>query len=337
MDMIAISELITVNPLPVASFTTNQTGLQIEFMNSSLEADQYFWFFGDGGNSMEVNPIHHYSEFGTYPVMLITTNECGSDTMAVSLELSGAPVPGFAAIATNGCVPFEVQFIDMSQNGPELWAWSFPGGNPDTSNLQNPVIVYEQPGEYPVTLRVTNAGGSQVLVRDDYIRVAVPPVAAFSASVDGGEVTFMNQSEDASTYLWSFGDGDFDTNSNPVHVYMANGTYQVQLIAVNACSSDTVMHEVTVMITAIEQPESPIAIELFPNPNEGKFIVRIDPLEEYDVSVYDALGRHMFSTVLYPVASGRHELNMRGAEPGVYSVVFWKAHFRFAIRMILVQ
>lgn len=59
------------------------------------------------------------------------------------------------------------------------------------------------------------------------------PDAAFSAS--GYEVqvpctvTFFNTSANASSYLWSFGDGSTSTEFNPVHTFNFIGTYSIKL------------------------------------------------------------------------------------------------------------
>ena len=42
------------------------------------------WFFGDGGTSIEIDPIHSYSNVGTYTVTLVATNEYCSDTFTFS-------------------------------------------------------------------------------------------------------------------------------------------------------------------------------------------------------------------------------------------------------------
>jgi len=336
MDMLSISELIEVNPLPLALFSTVQAGLEIEFVNSSMEANQFLWFFGDGDTATDINPVHTYDQFGTYSVTLISENACGADTMMMNLSLSSSPVPVFSAEQTNGCVPFEVQFIDMSQNGPILWEWSFPGGLPDTSNLQNPVIVYMQPGIYPVTLRVSNAGGAQALVRDQYIHVANPPVAGFTSVTNNEVVTFTNQSLGDGTYSWSFGDGGFDTVANPIHVYTVSGTYQVQLIVVNACAADTIVHDVTVTVTAVNDLSEEIDVRLFPNPNEGAFTILIAGSDEdFELEVYDVLGKPILHTHLYSTQSGRHEVILQNATAGVYSVILRKRDFRYVVKMVV--
>lgn len=59
------------------------------------------------------------------------------------------------------------------------------------------------------------------------------PMAQFTWEVtqNPGEVNFTNQSANAQTYQWDFGDGKFNTQKDPVHVYDQNGTYFIKLIA----------------------------------------------------------------------------------------------------------
>jgi len=326
-----------VDPLPVAVFSTIQTGLELEFLNGSLDADEFFWDFGDGNISTEMHPIHTYSDFGTYTILLIAENSCGSNTMTITLELSGAPVPVFEAEQTNGCIPFEVKFIDLSQNDPALWEWSFPGGSPDTSNMQNPVILYDQPGVYRVTLRVSNAGGAQAMQRDEFIHVAFSAEAEFNASPDGPVVTFSNLSQEATQYFWFFGDGMVDTAANPVHVYEVSGTYQVQLIASNVCSSDTMTLDVMVSVTSVDSPDEEISINLFPNPNAGVFTIHLANTEdEFDIEVYDFLGRRVLSSEISPNGSGRHELTLSDATAGIYTVILRKQDLEYVRKMVVV-
>jgi PKD repeat protein len=337
MDVLVINDMIEVAPLPVSAFGTNQNGLSIDFVNTSVHADTYFWTFGDGGSSDEQNPSHAYGDYGTFVVTLITTNDCGSDTAVLNLELSTAPVPSFSAGQTHGCVPMEVQFTDMSQNSPETWEWSFPGGSPDTSNLQNPLVVYSTPGIYSVTLRVSNAGGAQALVRDEYIYVATPPVADFDADIAGGTVTFTNGSQGSNAYLWTFGDGGVDTSANPSYTYGASGTYNVQLIAWNACAADTIVQQVTVTITAVNDPDNRFNVQIYPNPHRGIFNIRLDSEEYFDLEVYDILGRRILNQQLVSFSNSAHEVILDDPKPGVYTVVIRKEDYRYVVKMIVVD
>jgi hypothetical protein len=69
--------------------------------------------------------------------------------------------------------------------------------------------------------------------------VSEPVQALFSYSEDGGQVQFINHSLRDEVWEWHFGDGLTDNTENPVHNYSGNGSYTVQLIVSNLCSSDT--------------------------------------------------------------------------------------------------
>ena len=58
----------------------------IAFTNTSLEGDDYFWDFGDGNMSTDESPTHVYSSDGTFEVMFVSTNPCGSDTIMQSVN-----------------------------------------------------------------------------------------------------------------------------------------------------------------------------------------------------------------------------------------------------------
>ncbi len=103
------------------------------------------------------------------------------------------------------------------------------------------------PGTYTVMLTVTNAGGSNSTTRTNYITVnPPPPVAGFIGTPISGNlpltVTFTDSSTNNPTsWLWNFGDGDTTNNSvkNPVHRYSGAGTYTVLLTATNAGGSNS--------------------------------------------------------------------------------------------------
>ncbi|MBN2699674.1 MAG: M4 family metallopeptidase [Bacteroidales bacterium] len=89
-----------------------------------------------------------------------------------SRELGLAPVPNFTVDVKNGNAPLTVQFIDLSINDPTAWSWTFEGGTPATSNQQNPVITYNNPGSFQVSLTSTNAAGSNSTAKTGYISVS---------------------------------------------------------------------------------------------------------------------------------------------------------------------
>ena len=74
------SNLITVYPKPKALFETDPqiTGMldsEIEFINYSIGAERYYWFFGDNDSSLFENPRHTYRRIGEFEVMLVAESD----------------------------------------------------------------------------------------------------------------------------------------------------------------------------------------------------------------------------------------------------------------------
>ena len=69
------------------------------------------------------------------------------------------------------CYGQSVQFKDKSFSDITAWEWSFPGGTPSTSNLQNPTVSYATAGKYSVTLKVYSGNSSLTEVKSNFINV----------------------------------------------------------------------------------------------------------------------------------------------------------------------
>ncbi|MFC2140882.1 PKD domain-containing protein [Acidobacteriota bacterium] len=174
------------------------------------------------------------------------------------------PVADFIADNTTIMVTESVQFTDQSTNYPTSWDWTFAGGTPATSTEKNPLVTYNTPGVYDVTLTVSNAAGTDTITKVDYITVTAlqPPIADFSASstdiAAGDSVTFTDQSlNNPTSWDWTFNGGtpSASTEENPVITYNTPGTYTVTLTAANAAGSDT--ETKTDYINVAEKPYCP--------------------------------------------------------------------------------
>jgi PKD repeat protein len=273
---------ITVLPevqVPVADFTASQTtiyeGEQITFTDlSSNSPTSWAWSFpgGSPGTSTVQNPIISYTTAGTYDVTLIATNSAGSDTEVKNLYITvlpevQIPVADFTADQTMITAGQQVNFTDLSTNSPTSWVWSFPGGAPGTSTIQNPSVTYNTPGTYDVTLVASNSAGNDTENKVMYITVMPEvqvPEADFSASqvviTEGEQITFTDLSTNSPTnWVWSFPGGIPNTSmdQNPVVTYNSAGTFDVTLIASNTAGNDTEVK--SMYITVIEEVQVPEA------------------------------------------------------------------------------
>ncbi len=68
---------------------------------------------------------------------------------------------------------------------------------------------------------------------------STPAVSQFEATPLGnGMFSFLNQSTQATSYLWEFGDGAFSYATDTTHQYLSNQKFEVCLTALNDCSQD---------------------------------------------------------------------------------------------------
>ncbi len=131
-----------------------------------------------------------------------------------------------------GCTPLVVTFSPPA--GSTTYFWDL-GVNGATSDDQNPVQPYVNPGEYTVTFRETQGGP---IIGTITITVYEKPDIQIEADPESGcrplTVNFTNNSTvdpniDINGWQWVFGDGTSSTLQDPVHVYNLAGTYTVSL------------------------------------------------------------------------------------------------------------
>lgn len=77
----------------------------------------------------------------------------------------------FSANKTTICAGETIQFTDESYNEVTGWTWTFNGGTPANSSVQNPSITYNTPGMYEVTLNATDGSNNDSEVKTAYVRV----------------------------------------------------------------------------------------------------------------------------------------------------------------------
>jgi PKD repeat protein len=184
-------------------------------------------------------------------VILEVENDCGSDIFEMDIEVISQVTADFTSDVVEGCADFEVEYEDLSSGNVIDWEWEFEGGIPDFSTEQNPIVLYETPGTYGVTLTVFSRQGRYTDVKSDtsYIEVLASPVASYTYTIDPGNsrrVIFTNTSQSADSYEWDFGDGNTSTEENPIHTYADDDFYFVELTAFNICDQDFYEEEIEI-------------------------------------------------------------------------------------------
>src|SRR5690554_1749619 len=156
---------------------------------------------------------------------------------------------------TSVCDGDTVQFTDTSTNIPTVWEWTFEGGTPATSSLQNPQVVYDAPGTYDVTLKTVNQFGSDTKILTDFITVnAIPTVASVtpSARCDAGTVT-LGAIANAGTLSW-FGEETGGTALGTGESFITPSITETTTFYVEAENNGCTSARVPVVATVNETP-----------------------------------------------------------------------------------
>jgi PKD repeat protein len=142
------------------------TPVAIDFQNESKNATSFDWDFGDGANSIEVNPHKTYQQSGDYQVRL-TAHAFGrsaevTKTITVLVTKGAGPVAKFE-VAINPQLKTEISITNQSVNA-DSYFWNFGDGSLKymTTSLEF-VHQYPGPGVYTVTLTASNSNGGNCI------------------------------------------------------------------------------------------------------------------------------------------------------------------------------
>ena len=266
--------IIRVNAAPVAEAGASvvSDSLIVTLDGSgSVDADGdaliYRWDMGDGSAPVYGRTISHtYGKPGKFPVTLHVDDGTGLSNAtafdATTVTLRARPVAdagGNRDVCSGQPILFDASASSDPDGGLLLYEWDF--GDGEKSTLINPTKTYEQPGVYPVTLKIRNETDSDwgtamdriaALVREGPISDAGPDRTVCSnqsVRFDGSGSTDADGAVNA--FAWNFGDGRTASGETPLHVFARPGQFLVTLTITgeaqggcNPLDSDTAIYEV---------------------------------------------------------------------------------------------
>lgn len=144
------------------------------------------------------------------------------------------PDAAFTSGTTSVCQGQTIQFTDQSTDSPVTWQWLFPGGTPASSTQQNPLVQYNTPGVYDVTLIASNGAGSDTLIKTLFITVNSLPIASISANgpvtfCTGGSVQLSAVSGNGWGYQWQINNADIQGAIAATYNAVDQGTYSCKV------------------------------------------------------------------------------------------------------------
>lgn len=248
---------------PSTSFTANVTQTcayaGVVFTSVSTPGVSSYWTFGDGTSSVLANPVHAYTDTGTYSVRLVVTDVHGcTDTFARNNYITvSKPHAAFSVSDSVGfCPPFTVHFTNASSGGVSS-KWTF--GNGDSSAAANPSVIYASAGYDAVVLVETNSSGCRDTAQGVHVKVYGFP-GAFSYTPDSGcspvQVFFnadLSSVSGLSGIKWDFSDGTIASalSDTITHTYSLAGSYLPKLIISDSGCTDTSIGNVYIRVDVV--------------------------------------------------------------------------------------
>lgn len=294
MVHIGTSGLICTNNLMLIASTDTSGGSWQWYKNGVA-------LIGETDSILDVSS-HNYG-YGDYTVSYSNGITCGTYTQTIiANQLSEID---FNASSTQGCVPFEVIFNDTLNKPSAQYYWEFGDGQ-STNNGGTVSHTFFSPGCFDISLFVISDDSCIVSkTYNDLICVKEAPYAEFDAypteiSTINNLIVCKNNSINASSYFWDFGDNYNSILTNPNHqfeTYIEN-EYLITLIAKNEFGcSDSISKNIPVN----NEPIYYIPNSFTPNGDQLNdifkpvFINGFIP-HSYTFSIFNNWGEQIFTT-----------------------------------------
>lgn len=197
LTVATVDTWVMVVPQPAAQFTLddltpgiNQT---VSFVSQSGGQPplRYYWDFGDGAFAETAAPVHAYPAAGTYLVRLIIENDFGRSEVSLPVVVGSPPVADMILNPATVSVGTPVNGQAFGDQTVVVYQWDMGDGRTLQGDLIN--HVYQQPGEYYVSMSAGNDYGNTIVSRwihvdPGFLSLFLPMIYSNSvvASVPGG-------------------------------------------------------------------------------------------------------------------------------------------------------
>ncbi|RYY25966.1 MAG: PKD domain-containing protein, partial [Sphingobacteriaceae bacterium] len=309
---VASYTLGTIGKTPVLDFTVTSNNLcspqqSFTITNNSKDYTILNWDFGTDASTTGATTngpfTVTYTSFGDKKITLTATGDQGC-TVTLSKTITVPQKPVLTQLnKING--PYCIgDTIVISTNTLANTIYTWTGPNNFTSNqpsIRIPITSTAVAGTYTLIITQGLCSSDPVTTTINASDITAVPVAAFTASpvIPGTgavplTVSFTNQSTNADSYLWDFGDGTTSTQANPQHLYTKKGSFTVKLTATNkgACSNTislgklVLRYDVTIFIPNAFTPNS--------DGINDDFGVKITNLSNYRIQIFNRYGQQLY-------------------------------------------
>jgi PKD repeat protein len=243
----------------------------------------------------------------------------------VKLAFMMPPPPPLAASFvsdTTTCETSLVQYTDQSSGNPTGWYWEFPGGTPDTSREQDPLITYNTAGKYGVSLKITRGNSSDSTFVEDYIDVFPLPEVAFTAMdnqcINYPPVELTQGTPAGGTYS---GPGVENGLFHPDVAGIGTHTLVYTYTDENSCANFAEQTVIVDACTGIPENQG-VQIVTLPNPSKGSFKLSVTGMEDMvNLRIINITGKTIYQKENIEVSGNYNTMiDLTGYSSGIYYI-----------------
>jgi PKD repeat protein len=229
---------------------------ELQFVNNSTIASgtlSYVWDFGDGTQSTLFEPKKRFATLGSYPVKLVARSTIGfADSITVNVNVNPSPVVDFKFVNQCGNIPVQFENLSSLISGNMQFTWDF--GNGAESMNTNPSVIFDEPGQYTVTLMAESDRGCFNSISKTAFSYPSPKADfLLSNEICGGStVNLINNTSIAFSdwgNIWEIGNKGFRTFAKePSYTFRDFGPTPVKLKVITQYGcTDSIMRNVNVV------------------------------------------------------------------------------------------
>ncbi|MDP4266265.1 MAG: PKD domain-containing protein [Bacteroidota bacterium] len=261
-----IKKQVRVVTLPKISFTPiegcSNINTKFAFIGDA-DVNSWIWDFGDTASksnnfSTLPDPLHKFNKEGFYKVILTgKTKYCqNNDTNIIKIKSLLDPEFTYSSDCHSNTVSFNDLTKSTGENKIFNWKWDF--GDNRTSNLNNPVHIYDNKQKYTVSLSVTSINGCTSSSLKS-IKLNEPPQAYFNVTnscINNPIMLYDSSIVDNDTIyrrLWEINNKSYSKDKNISVSFSDTGSYKISLIvSTSSGCNDTVIKNIR--INSIPKP-----------------------------------------------------------------------------------
>lgn len=233
------------------------------------------------------------SAFDGYPdlrLAFVVQNNGGNNIWLDNIRITGmcsgppqiAPLAQATQSDTAFCAEDSLALTDNSLFNPTSWSWTFSGGLPATSSLQNPTVQYLNSGVFSIQLVASNAYGSGTWQSSVSVWPKPQPALVYQTGVLSVNGSYTH-------YQWYENGQILPADTLPTLQVVSNGTYQVEVQNEYGCKG---FSEALWLDLSMQTPLS-VTFAVFPNPSQGMVRILAWSGQKANWTLYNAQGRSL--------------------------------------------